>query len=333
MAYMPAPLLERLRIFQSRDVEETRAFLHAKNYRFDLPPRQKRGLDTRINGVYLPQSYVGYIQYGAASVAFSTGRDRPDYWMQFPLHGHLRGAIGRDAVECTPDSGAIASPTREHCHFLVEPDCARIQVSINTVAVSTQLAALLGEPSGKPVDFAATIDLAKGYGRSLADYIRTAVLDFERAGSVLWHAHTASLFEQFIATALLLSHPHSHTAALQRLARPAAPRDVKRALEFMHAHLDAPITLADIVSASGVPGRTLFKHFEDWKGISPMRHLRNARMVQVRQALLRADPEQSITAIAMGLGFSHMGRFSVEYRRRFGESPSQTLKTRRVRPS
>ena len=326
MAQAPAPLLERLRIFQSRNAEETRAFLHGKHYRFELPPKQAACLDTRINGVYLPQSYVGYIQYGAASVAFSPARDRSDYWMQLPLRGHLDATIGYDTVACAPERAAITSPAHEECTFLSEPDSSRIQLSLHGVAVSMQLAALLGEPPDMPVSFAVGMDLTRGYGRSLALYILTAVLDLERVGSVLWNSQAASAFEQFITTALLLSHPHNHSAALHRLDRPMAPRDVKRAIDYMQSNLDAPITMADIVVASGVPGRTLFKHFRDWKGVSPMRHLRNARLAHVRQALLRADPDQNVTAIAMGLGFTHMGRFSVEYRRRFGESPSQTLR-------
>ena len=60
-----------------------------------------------------------------------------------------------------------------------------------------------------------------------------------------------------------------------------------------------------------------------------MRYLRDARLRQVRQALLRADPEACVTGIAMNSGFAHMGRFSVAYRRQFGESPSQTLKRRK----
>jgi AraC-like DNA-binding protein len=326
MAQAPVPLLERLRIFQSRNAEETRAFLHGKNYGFDLSPKEKAGLDTRINGVYLPQSYIGYIQYGAVPVSFSSGRDRSDYWMQLPLRGHLQGNIGRDAVACTPARAAIASPAIEDCRFLTEPDCARIQVSLHGAAVSNQLAALLGEPSGKPISFAAAIDLTQGYGASLARYILMAVTDLERSGSVLWDRLTATAFEQFITTALLLSHPHNHSEALRRLDRPMAPRDVKRAIDYMQAHADASVTMADIVAVSGVPGRTLFKHFKDWKGVSPMRHLRNIRLARVRQELQRAGPDESVTAIAMGMGFTHMGRFSVEYRLRFGESPSQTLK-------
>ena len=326
MAHAPAPLLEGLRIFQSQDAEETRAFLRAKSYGFELPRRPAAGLDTRINGLYLPQSYIGYIQYGAAAVSFSSGRDRTDYWMQLPLRGHLQGNIGRDDIACTPTRGAIASPAIEDCRFLTEPNCARIQLSLHGAVVRGQIAGLLGEPPNRPVNFAPGMDLTKGHGRSLARYILTAVMDLERSGSVLWDRLTAGAFEQFITTALLLSHPHSYSDALQRLERPVAPRDIKRAIDFMHSHLDASITLADIVAASGVPGRTLFKHFKDWKGVSPMRHLRNIRLAQVREALMRADPDENVTTIAMGVGFTHMGRFSLEYRRRFGESPSQTLR-------
>jgi AraC-like DNA-binding protein len=328
MAQAPAPLLERLPIFQSRDPDETRAFLRGKDYRFDLPPHHARHLDARINGVYFPGFYIGYVQYGAAAVALSPGQERKDYWMQLPLRGHLEAAIGHDTVACDSSRAAIASPAHEDCCFLSEPDSARIQLALNGAALNGQLGALLGKPPDRPLNFAATIDLTTGYGRSLARYLHMAVADLEQAGSVLWNSLTISAFEQFVMTALLLSHPHNHSEALRRLERPTGPRDVKRALDYMQSNLDAPITLADIVAASGVPGRTLFKHFKDRKGISPMRHLRNARFSRVRQALLMADPEQSVTEIAMSLGFTHMGRFSVEYRQRFGEHPSQTLRKR-----
>ena len=39
-----------------------------------------------------------------------------------------------------------ACPTNKECCFLVEPDSARIQMSLEGGAVNAQLAALLGEP-------------------------------------------------------------------------------------------------------------------------------------------------------------------------------------------
>jgi transcriptional regulator GlxA family with amidase domain len=147
---------------------------------------------------------------------------------------------------------------------------------------------------------------------------------------VLENPAATGAFEQLILTGLLLSHPHNYSDALRRLQRPIAPRDVKRAVDYIEAHLGTGFTLADLVAVTGVAGRTLYKHFRDFKGVSPMRYARDARFRAARQALLRADPEEGVTGIAAGCGFTHMGRFAVEYRRRFGETPSQTLKRRRA---
>jgi transcriptional regulator GlxA family with amidase domain len=51
------------------------------------------------------------------------------------------------------------------------------------------------------------------------------------------------------------------------------------------------------------------------------------RMREAREALL--NPRSSaatVTLIAMQCGFLELGRFSVEYRSAFGESPSATLR-------
>lgn len=329
MSLAIAPRLENRRIFHSRDAEETRVFLGGKEYRFDIAPRQARLLDARINGVYMPDLYVGYVQYGAASVALSPGLARGDYWLQLPLHGRLEAVVGRDHVPCDPSRAAILSPGRDRCCLRSEADSARIQVALTKEALARQLYALLGEPREAPVNFAPAIDLTNGHGRSVARFVWMAVADLEHADSVLLNPKIKSAFEQFIVTALLLSQPHNHSDALRRQNRPIAPRDVKRAIDFMEVHVASTLTLADIVVASGVPGRTLFKHFRDFKGVSPMQYLRNARYTRIRDELLRADADASVTEIALRWGVAHMGRFSVEYRRRFGESPSHTLGGRR----
>jgi len=131
-----------------------------------------------------------------------------------------------------------------------------------------------------------------------------------------------------VLTGLLLSQPNNYSAALEDTAKPAAPRDIKRAVEYLEGHLDLPVTIADLVVASQVPGRTLFQHFHDFKGTSPMRYLRRARFERVYQALRAASADDGVTQIAVAHGFTHMGRFSVDYQKQFGESPSATLRRR-----
>jgi AraC-binding-like domain len=187
-----APLLEQLRIFHSRDVEETGAFLRAKDYRFDIARRQVRQVDARLNGIYMPGLYMGYVQYGGASVVLSPSPARTDTWLHLPLRGQLEANIGRESIVCDPNVATVISPTHESCRLASEADSSRIQLSLTKPVLTGQLAALLGEPPSAALDFAPSIDLTTGYGRSLARYVLMAVADLEHAGSVLWSPTTMS---------------------------------------------------------------------------------------------------------------------------------------------
>lgn len=322
------PLLERHRVFHTKEVEELRAFLHHKEFRIEIAPRHARKLDARFNGVYLPGMFFGYIQYKAPTT-ICAGPDRDDYWVHLPVRGHLELTSGRDSVLCNSGRAGIASPTREHyCHLRSDADSAAIRVAVKKTFLMRQLAALLGHPLSGPPEFAPTLELTAGHGRTLASCLAMAVADVERADSVLLNPITITQFEQLIATVLLLGQPHNFSDALRRVEKRIAPRDVKRAIDYVHANLDLPITPTDIARAAGVPGRTLFKHFKDCRGISPMRYVRTARFDKVREVLSCAETATSVTEVASQWGFTHLGRFSVEYRQRFGESPSDTLEQR-----
>jgi AraC-like DNA-binding protein len=52
-------------------------------------------------------------------------------------------------------------------------------------------------------------------------------------------------------------------------------------------------------------------------------------MERARRDLENAEPGDgsSVAAVAARWGFTHLGRFAFEYRRRFGVHPSQTLRS------
>jgi tetratricopeptide (TPR) repeat protein len=52
------------------------------------------------------------------------------------------------------------------------------------------------------------------------------------------------------------------------------------------------------------------------------------RFERARRDLLRASSNATVTDIAAHCGFIHLGRFSVEYHKRYGEKPSETLHRR-----
>ena len=57
-------------------------------------------------------------------------------------------------------------------------------------------------------------------------------------------------------TALLMSHTHNYADALARPETLATPRYVRRAIDYIEAHLDMAITVEDLVNATGASGRT-----------------------------------------------------------------------------
>jgi AraC-like DNA-binding protein len=97
--------------------------------------------------------------------------------------------------------------------------------------------------------------------------------------------------------------------------------------EFLEANPERPLYLTEICAAIGTSERTLRAACEEHLGMGPIRFLTLRRMHLVRQALLRADLSRTtVTRIVTDYGFWELGRFSVAYRARFGESPSETLR-------
>ena len=73
--------------------------------------------------------------------------------------------------------------------------------------------------------------------------------------------------------------------------------------------------------------RTLQYAFKELLGMTPVAYLTRLRLHRVRQALRTATlASTTVTREALRWGFWHFGHFSSDYKRQFGELPSQTLK-------
>lgn len=111
-----------------------------------------------------------------------------------------------------------------------------------------------------------------------------------------------------------------------------APRQIRRALDFARTHAAMPITISDMAAAAGVSVRALQFNFRRFLNNSPMAYLRQIRLEGARHDIVKADPTLTVAAIARRWGFTHLGRFSQEYRAAFGSSPSADLALRDKAP-
>ncbi|PTU74696.1 helix-turn-helix domain-containing protein [Pseudomonas mangrovi] len=122
--------------------------------------------------------------------------------------------------------------------------------------------------------------------------------------------------------------PSSDEPPAQASERARGFNACRMARTFVEASLavDVVPTITDICRAIGVSERTLQYAFRTYVDMSPIAYLRLYRLNRVRATLRTADPKTTtVTAVAMRFGFLHLGRFAIDYRTLFDESPSATL--------
>jgi AraC family ethanolamine operon transcriptional activator len=99
---------------------------------------------------------------------------------------------------------------------------------------------------------------------------------------------------------------------------------VRKARAFIHANHGASLRLSDLCRQAHAQARTLEYGFREILGITPIAYLKVLRLHRARERLRDAGTRQSVTQIALECGFCHLSQFSMDYRRQFGERPSDT---------
>ena len=97
--------------------------------------------------------------------------------------------------------------------------------------------------------------------------------------------------------------------------------------DFLEAHSDRALYMNEICAELGVAGRTLRFVCAKYLNVSPQQYLQSRRMHLARHMLIEADARlTTVTQVATQFGFWELGRFAVNYRLMFGESPAATLR-------
>jgi len=94
----------------------------------------------------------------------------------------------------------------------------------------------------------------------------------------------------------------------------------------MKRNLARPLTTGEIAAVAGTSERSLRRQFQRFTGQSPIAFHRDLRLQAARHALCDNRAKADITTAAGMHGFSHLSHFSGQYRRRYGELPSATLR-------
>jgi AraC-like DNA-binding protein len=123
------------------------------------------------------------------------------------------------------------------------------------------------------------------------------------------------------------------TGTIEPRPQPRATREaqrvVLRAEELLRTRPDAPVHLDELCAAVAVSQRKLRDAFTATVGIGPHGYLKLRRLTQARRWLLHGQETALVKAAALSHGFWHAGHFAEDYRRLFGEAPSDTARRAR----
>ena len=131
---------------------------------------------------------------------------------------------------------------------------------------------------------------------------------------------------QLQAAALILDVLSGQSGRQTVCDRTSRRRIAKKAAELLHDATVAPQTVAELCDALGVSSPTLYRGFMEEFGVSPKQYLQARLLNGVRRDLRASGYGTRVYEVANHWGFWHMGQFSRDYRKHFGELPSETLK-------
>jgi AraC-like DNA-binding protein len=280
----------------------------------------------RFSAVRLGPILMGQLDYNMGLTM--TVPNVEGYHLNMPVQGRLRSiSIGRD-VDTTPGRGALYR-TGSDAVLSTARDCPfdMLAIHIDRRPLENALSALLGRPIAEPVRLAPDLDLRTGAGRQWWELLM-AWNALRRRNLLLANPMVAEPLGHSLLTGLLFAAGHQFSDALRIASRSGTSSAVRAAESYIIDHIGEPLTIGDVARRAGLSTRAIQRGFHEQHGMTPKDYIRMRRLERAHADLAMSDPHTAtVTAVATRWGFAHLGRFSRDYRAKYGVSPAQTLRS------
>jgi AraC-like DNA-binding protein len=321
-----ADLLPRHPAFRSRDLELAHEHLSGL-----LPPHRltyltrDRRLDFRHRLAQLGAVDINALQLGGDVMVAAP--NLPDcYLLELTLAGSGALAQGGRSFDIPAGSVAVINACRP---FTKNSSSAarKLMIRIDRSLLERELRAWSGREPKELIEFDQSQAIAMDRVGALTHAIRMLCDLLRDKPSSLDHPLVRDRIAATLASTMLVGLPHNHSRALEAAETSIAPASVRRAERFIEENAVEAIGLADLAWAAGVSPRALQLAFRRFRNTTPMAHLRALRLDLARNELARAGQDGgSVTSVANAHGFGSLSRFAADYKARFHESPSETLR-------
>ncbi|AWY44092.1 helix-turn-helix domain-containing protein [Pseudomonas putida] len=314
-------LLERHRLLSSADYREIKDKVshylcpHSFNVLRDEP------IHTRLNGVFFGDAALLDLSYGAP-VEVTIGDIADQYLFRITLQGQCEVAHGRRSAAMRSGCLSVSSPFAQS-RIVTDGECRNLILRIDRDALETQLQRLLDRSLQQSVIFDVSVD---HLGAGAVSLYHTLDYICRLYGSGVDGSRLAGNLSEYLMQLLLTQLPHNYSADLLNDSRAPLPHHVKKARDYIEAHLDEPISMTTLSELCGVSVRTLQNGFNQFLQQAPLNYIRDRRLAVIHESLKQGRVGETVTDILLRHGINSFGHFSSAYRQRYGCLPSDTLR-------
>ncbi|MDN5856999.1 MAG: AraC family transcriptional regulator [Pseudonocardia sp.] len=251
----------------------------------------------------------------------------PYFTICMPTNGRVV-CRGPDAtIEANTVQALVTSPG-PGVRMEFDHDSPVLVIRIEEPPLAAHLTRLIGRALPHPIAFEPAFDLAAEAAMRWNTAVQLLHAEVFYAGSLVQRGQGIGSIEELLMSSLLHLQPSNYHHEFTIPAGRPERRVITEATDFIEAHLSERITLDMIARSVHMSVRSVQQAFHDELCISPVAYIRERRLSRAREELTDALPTDGVTVtrVAQRWGFNHLGSFSVDYRRRWGESPSETLR-------
>lgn len=265
---------------------------------------------------------LGYIQYGT-DASIINEKKLHCYSISLPLSGMQELDIGSDRILSNANKGLIINPQKE-LMLNISGDCKKLHLAIPKDKINQVLSHILREEIREDLIFDAEMNMD---ALAIAQWWRqiSFYLDEIRLLGIESLQFMSVEIENLLIKKLLISQNHNYSSQLIQSMNQHLPRELDHVVQFMHEHYQSQISLAILCEISHTSTSKLNQLFNEYYHQTPMQYLKQIRLKKVFE-MIKTNPRESITEIALAHGFVHMGHFSNDYKSMFQETAKQTAK-------
>jgi AraC-like DNA-binding protein len=271
-----------------------------------------------VHQIVLPRMPFFSLRVGEARIGDPEASDAVG--INIPLTGNFRFRTVSKTHEVAPGGAFVRRPG--YPFDMTTPRDASVLVVHLLEPLLTSFEGKLG----RRLRFDEVVSLQTPEGRSFSRYLNFVWGELQRSSVFPGSPVATRELENSLAAAFLTVAELGHRTKHAGIAAPRPPY-LARAEEYVRSNLRNPLSVLDVAAAAGVGPRQLSAAFRRHRGVSTSAFVRQLRLEAAHRDLLSASPSATrVTDVAIRYSLTHLGRFSGDYRRLFGETPSETLR-------